>query len=45
MTANSENQIQATEVVLPCAELEATLAFFTENLRFQINSIFQQMHP
>ena len=40
MPDNSENQIQATEVVLPCAELESTLAFFTENLGFQINAIF-----
>ena len=45
MPANSENPIQASEVVLPCAELESTLAFFTENLGFQINAIFPADAP
>ena len=45
MPVNSENQIQATEVVLPCAELESTLAFFTEILGFQINAIFPADAP
>ena len=40
MPANSENPIQASEVVLPCTELESTLAFFIEILGFQINAIF-----
>ena len=45
MPANSENPIQASEVVLPCAELESTLAFFTENLGFQIIAIFPADAP
>ena len=45
MPANSENKIQATEVVLPCTELESTLAFFTEILGFQINAIFPADAP
>ena len=45
MPANSENPIQASEVVLNCAELESTLAFFTENLGFQINAIFPADAP
>ena len=45
MPANSENPIQASEVVFPCAELESTLAFFTENLGFQINAIFPADAP
>ena len=45
MVANSENPIQGFEVVLPCAELESTLAFFTENFGFQINVIFPADAP
>jgi quercetin dioxygenase-like cupin family protein len=45
MLANLGNPIQASEVVLPCAELESTLAFFTENLGFQINAIFPADAP
>ncbi len=45
MPANSENQIQATEVVLPCTELESTLEFFTEILGFKINAIFPADAP
>jgi|TARA_B110000196_G_scaffold149998_1_gene129445 hypothetical protein len=45
MPDNSGNSIQASEVVLPCAELESTLAFFTENLGFQINAIFPADAP
>ena len=41
----SGTPIQASEVVLPCAELESTLAFFTENLGFQINAIFPMDTP
>ncbi|HIB70899.1 MAG TPA: cupin [Candidatus Marinimicrobia bacterium] len=43
--ANSENPIQASEVVLPCTELESTLSFFTEILGFQINAIFPAEAP
>ena len=45
MPANSENPIQVSEVVLPCMELESTLAFFTEILGFQINAIFPADAP
>ena len=45
MPANSGNHIQASEVVLPCEELESTLTFFTEFLGFQINSIFPADAP
>ena len=45
MLDNSANPIKASEVVLPCAELESTLAFFTENLGFQINAIFPADAP
>ena len=45
MPANSEHPVQSSEVVLPCPELESTLAFFTENLGFQINAIFPADTP
>lgn len=37
--------IRAAEVVLPCAELQATLAFFTERLGFRLESIFPADDP
>ncbi len=45
MVANSKHLIQASEVVLPCSELESTLTFFTKNLGFHINSIFPADNP
>ena len=45
MPANSGNKIQASEVILPCSELDSTLTFFTEILGFQINSIFPADAP
>ena len=45
MPANSGNPIQVSKVVLSSAELKSTLAFFTENIGFHINSIFQRMRP
>ena len=39
MNSNPETPIQAAEVVLPCPELNETLSFFTEKLRFRINAI------
>ena len=45
MPANSGKNIQASEVVLPCSELDSTLTFFTEILGFQINSIFPADAP
>jgi len=38
-------QVQAAEVVLPCAELEATLAFFTERLGFRLEAVFPADAP
>ena len=35
----SRNRVRAAEVVLPCSELELTLAFFTERLGFRLESI------
>jgi catechol 2,3-dioxygenase-like lactoylglutathione lyase family enzyme len=37
--------IEAAEVVLPCADLEPTLAFFTGRLGFRIASIFPAEAP
>ncbi len=45
MPDNSENPIQAAEVVLPCKELESTLEFFTKKLGFQINAIIPADAP
>jgi mannose-6-phosphate isomerase-like protein (cupin superfamily) len=38
-------EITGAEVVLPCAELEATLAFFTDRLGFQLQAIFPADAP
>jgi quercetin dioxygenase-like cupin family protein len=38
-------EIQAAEVMLPCAELEPTLTFFTERLGFRVASIFPAEAP
>jgi quercetin dioxygenase-like cupin family protein len=40
-----EGDVQAAEVVVPCAELHATLAFFTERLGFRLDSIFPADDP
>ena len=37
--------IEAAEVVLPCVELDATLAFFTERLGFRVAAIFPADAP
>lgn len=37
--------IEAAEVVLPCPELDRTLAFFTEQLGFRVASIFPADSP
>ncbi|HEU4411533.1 MAG TPA: cupin domain-containing protein [Polyangiaceae bacterium] len=37
--------VQAAEVVLPCAELDETLAFFTERLGFRVRAIFPADGP
>ena len=40
-----ESEIQSAEVVLPCAELEETLAFFTKKLGFDLELIFPADNP
>src|SRR5258707_10271764 len=40
-----KSQITAAEVVLPCRELEATLAFFEDRLGFQLEAIFPADAP
>jgi mannose-6-phosphate isomerase-like protein (cupin superfamily) len=45
MITTDEPQIRAAEVVLPCAELEATLAFFTGRLGFELEAIFPADAP
>ena len=43
--AQDSNNIQTAEIVLACSELDETLAFFVETLRFQIDSIFPADAP
>lgn len=38
-------QTGAAAVVLPCAELDTTLTFFTEQLGFRIDAVFPADHP
>ena len=45
MIAADTQQITGAEVVLPCAELEATIAFFTERLGFRLEAIFPADAP
>jgi quercetin dioxygenase-like cupin family protein len=45
MVAIDKSQIRAAEVVLPCADLEATLAFFTGRLGFELEAIFPADAP
>lgn len=37
--------VQAAEAVIPCAELQPTLAFFTQRLGFRLDSIFPAADP
>ncbi len=45
MNSNPESPIRSAEVVLPCPELDPTLAFFTETLGFRVNAIFPADSP
>jgi len=45
MIATDGEQITGAEVVLPCAELEATLAFFQDRLGFALEAIFPADAP
>lgn len=41
----TDPKIETAELVVPCAELEPTLTFFTERLRFRIEAIFPADDP
>ena len=45
MNASPARLIERAEVVLPCAELDDTLVFFTEKLGFRIDAIFPADAP
>jgi quercetin dioxygenase-like cupin family protein len=45
MIAADQQRIAGAEVVLPCAELERTLDFFTEKLGFRLEAIFPADAP
>ena len=45
MIAIEKQQITGAEVVLPCTELETTLAFFRDRLGFQLQAIFPADAP
>jgi quercetin dioxygenase-like cupin family protein len=39
------DQVQAAQIVLPCAEIDATLGFFTERLGFRVEAIYPADDP
>ncbi|MFN0241704.1 MAG: cupin domain-containing protein [Planctomycetota bacterium] len=39
MTSTAKRSIETAQVVVPCSELEPTLAFFTERLAFRVDTI------
>ncbi|GMR23242.1 MAG: hypothetical protein BMS9Abin37_1653 [Acidobacteriota bacterium] len=45
MNAENTSHIQAAQVVLPCAELDPTLEFFTERLGFRVDAIYPADSP
>ena len=45
ITIDNREQIRAAEIVLPCAELDRTLAYFTGTLGFQLEAIFPADAP
>jgi quercetin dioxygenase-like cupin family protein len=45
MTAMDTRRIESAEVVLPCADLDATLGFFTGRLGFTVEAIFPADSP
>ena len=45
MKPNPAPQVHAAEVVLPCAPLDETVAFFTERLGFRVALVFPADHP
>ena len=45
MIAEGSPKVRAAEVVIPCAELEPTLRFFTERLGFRVAAVFPADDP
>ena len=45
MNAETTQQVQAAQVVLPCAELDPTLEFFTGRLGFRVEAIYPADSP
>jgi quercetin dioxygenase-like cupin family protein len=45
MTPSNELDVRSAEVVLACAELDDTLAFFTDRLGFRLEEIVAADHP
>jgi quercetin dioxygenase-like cupin family protein len=45
VNAKDSARVRAAQVVLPCAELEETLAFFTERLGFRVDAIYPADNP
>ncbi len=45
MDARAEDQVRAAQVVLPCANLDATLGFFIDRLGFRIDVIYPADAP
>ena len=45
MNTESTQKVEAAQVVLPCAELDPTLEFFTERLGFRVAAIYPADNP
>ncbi len=45
MNVKHPDGVQAAQVVLPCAELDATIRFFTERLGFRVDAIHPADNP
>ena len=45
MATSEEQNIQGAEIVLPCTDLDETLAFFTDRLSFRVAQIFPADDP
>ena len=45
MTTERLHHIQAAEVLLPCSDLDETLAFFTERIGFRVDAVFPADDP
>ncbi len=45
MSEEPASPIRSAEMLVPCDDLDATLAFFTQQLNFRIDTIFPADHP